>query len=73
MMERANTMTAKSTKGMEKTWFQGRGVGVKNKTKPVSVLLPDDLDEVVRSMENRSEFIRQAIAEKLERDKLAQN
>jgi hypothetical protein len=53
------------------TWFKGRGVGVRNKTKPVSVLLPAELDSIIRSMENRSEFIREAIAEKLEREGLA--
>lgn len=53
------------------SWFKSRGVGVKNKTKPVSVLLPAELDSIIRSMENRSEFIREAIAEKLEREGLA--
>ena len=54
-----------------KTRFKGKGVGIKKKKKPVSVMLPEDLDEIVRAMPNRSEFIRQAIIEKLERDRCA--
>ena len=54
-----------------KTRFKGKGVGVKHKQKPVSVMLPEDIDAIVRSMPNRSEFIRQAIIEKLERDRCA--
>jgi hypothetical protein len=54
-----------------KTRFTGNGLGIKHKQKPVSVMLPEEIDELVRSMPNRSEFIRQAIIEKLERDKCA--
>ena len=54
-----------------KTRFKGKGLGVKNKQRPVSVMLPEEIDAVVRAMPNRSEFIRQAIIEKLERDKCA--
>lgn len=54
-----------------KTRFKGKGVGVKHKQKPVSVMLPEDIDTIVRAMPNRSEFIRQAIIEKLERDRCA--
>jgi hypothetical protein len=35
---------------------------------PVSVKLPVSLDEYVRSLPNRTEWLRQAIAEKLERE-----
>ena len=45
--------------------FKPTGVGVKHKTKPVSVMLPPELDKFVRSLPNRSEFIREAIAEKM--------
>jgi hypothetical protein len=54
-----------------KTRFKGKGVGVKHKQKPVSVMLPEDIDTIVRAMPNRSEFIRQAIIEKLEREQCA--
>ncbi len=54
-----------------KTRFKGKGIGVKNKQRPVSVMLPEEIDAIVRAMPNRSEFIRQAIIEKLERDRCA--
>lgn len=54
-----------------KTRFKGKGLGVKHKQRPVSVMLPEDIDTIVRSMPNRSEFIRQAIIEKLEREQCA--
>jgi metal-responsive CopG/Arc/MetJ family transcriptional regulator len=54
----------------EDTQFKGKGLGVKHKQKPVSVMLPQEIDVVVRSLPNRSEYIRQAIAEKLEKDGL---
>ena len=54
----------------EDTQFKGKGVGVKHNQKPVSVMLPSELDKVVRSLPNRSDYIRQAIAEKLAKDGL---
>lgn len=36
--------------------------------KPVSVLLPHELDEFVRSLPNRTEWLRDAIAEKYQRE-----
>ena len=54
-----------------KTRFKTQGVGTTNKQKPVSVMLPKEIDKIVRALPNRSEFIRQAIIEKLERDKIA--
>ena len=53
------------------TRFKSKGVGTKNKQKPVSVMLPEEIDRIVRSMPNRSEFIRQAIVEKLDREQYA--
>ena len=50
--------------------FKGKGMGVTHKQPPVSVKLPPELDSVVRSLPNRSEYIRQAIAEKLVKDGL---
>ncbi len=55
-------------RGDYKTRFKSKGVGTKYKQKPVSVLLPTEIDEVVKAMPNRSEFIRQAVLEKLERE-----
>lgn len=53
-----NELVAKSDKGL----------GTKRGHKPVSVLLPPELDNWVRSLDNRSEWIRQAIIEKYERE-----
>ena len=36
--------------------------------KPVSVLLPIELDEFVRSQPNRTQWLREAIVEKYERE-----
>ncbi len=36
--------------------------------KPISVKLPPDLDAFVRSLPNKSEWLRQAIAAQVERD-----
>ncbi len=58
------------TRADHKTRFKTRGIGTKNKQKPVSVLLPQEIDEIVKAMPNRSEFIRQAVREKLERDSI---
>ncbi|WP_017715132.1 hypothetical protein [Kamptonema formosum] len=48
--------------------FQSLGVGLRYKQKPVSVMLPPELDNRIRALPNRSEFIRQAIAEKFARE-----
>ncbi|AUT04603.1 hypothetical protein CLI64_29635 (plasmid) [Nostoc sp. CENA543] len=50
------------------TRFKSKGVGVKNDTKPISVLLPEDLDAYVRSKPNRSEWLRQIIAEAMDKE-----
>lgn len=39
--------------------------------KPVCVRLPQDLDEYVRSLSNRAEWLREAAIEKWERDQAA--
>jgi hypothetical protein len=53
----------------EDTQFKGKGLGMKHgKTKPVCVGLPPDLDAYVRSLPNRSQWLRQAIQEKMERE-----
>ena len=53
------------------TRFEGAGVGTKSKQAPISVMLPADMDAIVRALPNRSEWMRAAIAEKLEREKPA--
>lgn len=45
-------------------------MGVTHKQPPVSVKLPPEIDAIVRSLPNRSEYIREAIAEKLAKDGL---
>jgi hypothetical protein len=50
--------------------FKGRGIGTTHRGQPVGTKLPPALDELVRSLPNRSEFIRQAIIEKLTREGL---
>lgn len=50
------------------TRFEGKGVGTKSGQKPISVMLPIEADAIVRSMSNRSEWVRQAILEKLQRE-----
>lgn len=50
---------------------KNKGLGTKyGKSKPVSVMLPPELENWVRSLDNRSEWIRQAIIEKYEREQL---
>ena len=45
-----------------------KGLGTKRGQSPVCVILPPELDSWVRSLDNRSDWIRQAIAEKYERE-----
>ena len=45
-----------------------KGLGTKHGHKPVSVMLPPELDDWVRSLDYRSEWIRQAIVEKFKRE-----
>lgn len=47
-----------------------RGLGLKHDTKPVCTKLPPDVDAVLRELPNRSDFIRDAIREKMEREGL---
>jgi hypothetical protein len=48
--------------------FKGAGLGIGHSHSPICALLPPELDALVRSLPNRSAFIREAIAEKLERE-----
>ena len=51
------------------TRFKSKGIGVSHSHKPVSVMLPPDIDAYVHALPNRSEWLRQAIREKIQRDK----
>lgn len=44
--------------GSKKTQFKDKGVGVAQKT-PLSFAIPDPYDEILRTLPNRSEKIRQ--------------
>lgn len=48
---------------------KSKGLGTQyGKSKPVSVLLPPELEAWVRALDNRSDWIRGAITEKYERE-----
>ncbi|PSO67869.1 MAG: hypothetical protein BRC39_00830 [Cyanobacteria bacterium QH_7_48_89] len=49
-----------------------KGLGIRHDHKPVSVMLPPELDNWVRSLSNRSEWIREAIREKHQREAAAE-
>ena len=49
--------------------FKGKGLGTKkNVTKPIGAMFPPKIDAILRSLDNRSEFIREAVIEKLRRE-----
>ncbi len=50
--------------------FKGKGLKTTRKQRPVSVKLPPELDEIIKSLPNRSEFLREAIREKAIRENL---
>ena len=43
------------------TRFESAGVGTKSKQAPISVMLPAEIDAIVRSLPNRSEWLRRVI------------
>lgn len=45
-----------------------KGLGTKHGHKPISVMLPPDVDQWVRSRPNRSEWVRQLIMREYERE-----
>jgi hypothetical protein len=51
------------------TRFQQQG-DVPMAKQPITVRLPEDIDVIVRSLPNRTEWLREAIMEKLDRDDL---
>ncbi|MGF1486086.1 MAG: ribbon-helix-helix domain-containing protein [Prochloraceae cyanobacterium] len=52
------------------TRFKQKGKVAKAQS-PISVRLPEDIDKIVRSLPNRSEWIAEAIEEKLAREQIA--
>jgi len=52
------------------TRFKQKGEVAKAKS-PISVRLPEDVDKIVRTIPNRSEWIAEAIKEKLAREEMA--
>jgi hypothetical protein len=59
-----------STPMQDKLKGYGKGLGTNHETPPISVKFSPKVDEYLRSLPNRSDFIRQAIIEKLEREGL---
>lgn len=55
---------------MVETKYKDTGLGTTTKQQPVSVKLPPKIDAIVRSLPNRSQFIREAIADKLRKEGL---
>ena len=53
-----------------KTRFEGQGMGSKSKQPPICAIFPADVDKILRSLPNRSEYIRDAVIDKMKRDKL---
>ena len=47
-----------------------KGLGIPHGQPPIPVKYPPEIDQVLRSLDNRSEYIRQAVKAKLEADKL---
>jgi hypothetical protein len=50
--------------------YKNTGLGTTANQTPVAVKLPPHIDEIVKALPNRSNFIREAIREKLIRDGL---
>ncbi|TAG91235.1 MAG: hypothetical protein EAZ09_18975 [Oscillatoriales cyanobacterium] len=63
-------MTKKKLIGNEATQFKNTGLNITHKQKPISVMLEPEIDAIVRSMSNRSDWLRKAIREQLKRDGL---
>lgn len=52
----------------EDTQFKGEGLGIKHGVKPLCVKLPPDIDEIVRALPNRSDWMRRVIVEAAQRE-----
>lgn len=47
-----------------------KGLGIPHGQPPIPVKYPPEIDQVLRSLNNRSDYIRQAVIAKLEADEL---
>lgn len=50
------------------TRFKGRGLGTRHKQPPLSVLVHHAMDKYVREKPSKSDWLREAISEKIERE-----
>ena len=50
--------------------FDSHGLGSKYGQQPISVMYPADIDVLLRSLPNRSEYIRDAVVKQLRKDGL---
>lgn len=48
--------------------FKGKGIGLKKDIQTINVRFPPEIDAILRGMENRSEYIRNAVIRQLQRD-----
>lgn len=48
--------------------FKGHGLGTKKDTRPISAKFSPDVDAFLRSLADRSAYIRQAVEEKMRKD-----
>lgn len=48
----------------------GKGLGIPHGQPPIPVKYPPEIDQVLRTLNNRSDYIRQAVIAKLEADEL---
>jgi hypothetical protein len=55
------------------TQFKSKGVGTRSGQTPISVLLPVEIDSLIRSLPNRSEWLRGAVTDKLEKEQRMQS
>ena len=52
--------------------FKPLGIGSEYGQQPISVMYPSEIDGLLRSLPNRSDFIRDAVVEKLRKEGLLQ-
>jgi hypothetical protein len=48
--------------------FKGKGLGIKHNSQPVSVLLPPEIDALIRALPNRSDWMRRVLTEAAQRE-----
>ena len=50
------------------TRFKSTGIGITSKQAPICVMFPGEFDEILRSLPNRSEYIRDVVIRALKED-----